>query len=89
MRCPDCNEVTDSTDLISHMCRIHGLSVSALQAELHMRNDLADCRAALDASTIAHNRMRAALHEANDAIVLEDWDAARAAIKRGLGEDVS
>ena len=86
MRCPDCNEVTDSTDLISHMCRIHGLSVSALQAELHMRNDLADCRNALDASTIAHNRMRDALTEAMEAVARGDLDWAVAAIRRGLGE---
>ena len=50
------------------------------------RTDLEQLQRALDASTIAHNRMRAALHEAHEAMARGDLLSAQAAIKRGLGE---
>jgi len=48
--------------------------------------DLEQLQRALEASTIAHNRMRDALTEAMEAVARGDLDWAVAAIRRGLGE---
>ena len=53
-------------------------------AELNI--EVEQLQRALEASTIAHNRMRAALHEAHEAMAQGDLLSARAAIRRGLGE---
>ena len=69
------------------------LILSALEAQnvaAHLRLDLAQTRRALDATTIAHNRMRAALVEAQQILApVRNVIVERAlkVIKEGLGEE--
>jgi hypothetical protein len=51
-----------------------------------MLERLADLRAALDATNVAQNRMRAALVEAQEELARGQILGAQAAIRRGLGE---
>ena len=95
-------EAIGPIDLASHIMAAHGFDREAARVEAariagvevdeqrhlvwQQQRKIENIQAALDASTIAHNRMRAALHEANEAMARGDLLSAQAAIKRGLGE---
>jgi len=86
--CPACLQTFGTFgDMQTHRQEAHGRTrYGELVQQLSTSNDEAERRYA--ATHAANQRMLVALIDAEAAVAVRDWQAAQAAIKRGLGEDV-